>query len=70
MKTLYEYFTEVYANELDNYNYETTKEILIEELKANHYVSDLKIFTLIYISDIIQEDLNETLNILFKLKNN
>lgn len=70
MKTLYDYFIDVYATELDNYAYPNTKEILIEEFKANYYVSDLKLSTLITICDVLDKNLSNTVDILFELKNN
>jgi len=70
MKTLYDYFTAIYATELDNYRYETTKKYLIKELKANHYVSDLKLSTLIDICGVLGEGLDKTVDILYNLKNN
>ena len=70
MKTLYEYFTSVYATELDNFTYDRTKETLIKELKENYWVSDLTLSTLLDVSDVINKPLEKTVSILFELKNN
>jgi len=70
MKTLYDYFTAIYATELNNYPYPNTKDVLIRELKYHYYVSDLTLSSVINIADVIGKTVNDTIDVLYNLKNN
>ena len=69
MKTIYDYFTDVYATELDNYPYLSTKDSLIRELKYHYYIQDLTLNSITTISFVLGKTLQESLNILYDLKN-
>ena len=68
MKTLYDYFIDVYATELDNYPYLSTKDSLIRELKYHYYVSDLTLNSITIISFVLGKTLQETITILYNIK--
>ena len=69
MKTIYDYFTDVYATELDNYPYLSTKDSLIRELKYHYYVSDLTLSSITTITSVLGKTLQDTINTLYNLKN-